>query len=40
MNGKNIVQAFQISEYRARLDKVRGLMSDAGMVALVVNLRG
>lgn len=36
MNGKNIVQAFQISEYRARLDKVRGLMSDAGMVALVV----
>ncbi|MES0173980.1 Xaa-Pro peptidase family protein [Mesorhizobium sp. M0006] len=36
MNGKNIMQAFEISEYRARLDKVRGLMSDAGMVALVV----
>ncbi|MER9606640.1 Xaa-Pro peptidase family protein [Mesorhizobium sp. M0243] len=36
MNGKNIVQAFETSEYRARLDKVSALMSDAGMDALLV----
>ncbi|WP_292231893.1 Xaa-Pro peptidase family protein [Mesorhizobium sp.] len=36
MNDRNIVQAFEMSEYRARLDKVRGLMSNAGMDALVV----
>ncbi|MGX5844715.1 M24 family metallopeptidase [Mesorhizobium sp. ArgA1] len=36
MSGRNIVQAFETSEYRARLDKVRTLMSNAGMDALVV----
>ncbi|MER8734276.1 Xaa-Pro peptidase family protein [Mesorhizobium sp. M1227] len=36
MNDRNFVQAFETSEYRARLDKVRGLMSDAGMDALVI----
>ncbi|MER9058431.1 Xaa-Pro peptidase family protein [Mesorhizobium sp. M0910] len=36
MNDKNIFQAFETSEYRARLNKVRALMSDAGMDALMV----
>ncbi|MDX8516421.1 M24 family metallopeptidase [Mesorhizobium captivum] len=36
MNDRNIVQAFATSEYRARLDKVRALMSSAGIDALVV----
>ncbi|MER9058454.1 Xaa-Pro peptidase family protein [Mesorhizobium sp. M0910] len=36
MNDRNIVQAFETSEYRARLDKVRALMSNSGMDALVV----
>lgn len=36
MNDRNFVQAFETSEYRARLDKVRALMADAGMDALVV----
>lgn len=36
MDGKNNVLAFETSEYRARLDKVRTLMSKAGMDALVV----
>lgn len=36
MNDKNIMQAFETSEYRARLDKVRTLMSDARMDALLV----
>lgn len=36
MNDRNIVQAFETSEYRARLDKVRALMSISGMDALVV----
>ncbi|MDK1492939.1 Xaa-Pro peptidase family protein [Sinorhizobium sp. 7-81] len=33
---KNLVQAFETSEYRARLDKVRASMANAGMDALVV----
>ncbi|MEI9425788.1 Xaa-Pro peptidase family protein [Mesorhizobium sp. Cs1299R1N1] len=36
MNDRNIVQAFEPSEYRARLDKVRARMSSAGMDALMV----
>ncbi|RWQ61954.1 Xaa-Pro peptidase family protein [Mesorhizobium sp.] len=36
MNDRNIVQAFETSEHRARLDKLRTLMSNAGMDALVV----
>ncbi|MFB9984419.1 M24 family metallopeptidase [Mesorhizobium kowhaii] len=36
MNDRNGVQAFETSEYRARLDKVRVSMSKAGMDALVV----
>ncbi|MEI9425802.1 Xaa-Pro peptidase family protein [Mesorhizobium sp. Cs1299R1N1] len=36
MNGRNFVQAFETSEYRARVDKLRALMSKAGMDALLV----
>ncbi|MER8708504.1 Xaa-Pro peptidase family protein [Mesorhizobium sp. M1088] len=36
MTNKMIVQAFETSEFRARLDKARALMSKAGMDALVV----
>ncbi|RWI31432.1 MAG: aminopeptidase P family protein [Mesorhizobium sp.] len=36
MNDKNIVQAFETSEFRTRLEKARALMSKAGMDALVV----
>ena len=36
MNDRNFVRAFETSEYRARLDKVRALMSKAGMDALVI----
>ncbi|MER8805205.1 Xaa-Pro peptidase family protein [Mesorhizobium sp. M0998] len=37
MNGQNIVQSFETSEYRARVNKLRALISDAGMDALVVS---
>ncbi|RWC27075.1 MAG: aminopeptidase P family protein [Mesorhizobium sp.] len=36
MNDRKIVQAFETSEYRVRLNKVRVRMSDAGMDALMV----
>ncbi|TIT86763.1 MAG: hypothetical protein E5W59_22370, partial [Mesorhizobium sp.] len=36
MNDRKIVQAFETHEYRDRLNKVRVLMSNAGMDALVV----
>ncbi|MGX5804397.1 M24 family metallopeptidase [Bradyrhizobium sp. Arg314] len=36
MSGRNIVQAFETSEYRARLDSVRTRMCSVGMDALVV----
>ncbi|MDX8503123.1 Xaa-Pro peptidase family protein [Mesorhizobium sp. VK4C] len=36
MSGGNIVQAFETSEYRTRLDNVRTRMCSAGMDALVV----
>src|SRR5437763_14649500 len=37
---EEIVQAFETSEYRTRLDRVRMLMSDAGLDALLVFLEG
>ncbi|WP_167392310.1 M24 family metallopeptidase [Mesorhizobium sophorae] len=36
MNDRSFVRAFETSEYCARLDKVRALMSEAGMDALVI----
>ncbi|WP_085032577.1 M24 family metallopeptidase [Ensifer aridi] len=36
MNDRNFVRAFETSEYRARLDKLRALMSNAEMDALLV----
>ncbi|RWC27073.1 MAG: aminopeptidase P family protein [Mesorhizobium sp.] len=36
MNDRNFVQPFETSEYRARLDKLRILISNAGMDALLV----